>query len=132
MRLDREIRSVLIFFAVLGLLWAVYFIGSGFTTADDAWVSGAEVNEDGTELTLTVGVAGSAGYVRDAKAELDGDTLYLSFYHGFGGVNGHIGVKNPITVPLPAHCAEVYAKGIYQSDGPVRILYRTDNTWRQG
>lgn len=132
MKLDREIRSVLIFFVILGLLWAVYFIGSGFTTAADAWVTGAVVSEDGKTLTLSAGVAGSAGYIRDAKEELDGDTMYLSFYHGFGGINGHIGVKNPITVPIPENCTEIYAKGIYQSDGPVRILHQTENTWRQG
>lgn len=118
-------KAVIIAVLVLFGLWAVYFIGSGFTTAGDAWVSSAVVNEDGTELMLTVGVAGSAGYVRDARAELDGDTLYLSFYHGFGGINGHIGVKDFIVVPLPEHCTAVYAKGIYQADGPVCILRRS-------
>lgn len=124
-------KSVIIAVLVLFGLWAVYFIGSGFTTAGDAWVSSAVVNEDGTELILTVGVAGSAGYVRDARAELDGDTLYLSFYHGFGGINGHIGVKNPITVELPENCTKVYAKGIYGADGPVCIAQKgADGQWQ--
>lgn len=123
-------KAVIIGLLVVFALWAVYFIGIGFTTAGDAWVS-AVVLEDGKILTLSAGVASSAGFIRDTKVELDGDTMYLSFYHGFGGINGRIGVKNPITVELPENCTTVFAKGIYGADGPVCIAQKgADGQWQ--
>lgn len=123
-------KAVIVVLTALFVLWAVYFIGSGFTTAGDAWLS-AIVLEDGKAMTLSAGVAGSAGFIRDAKVELDGDAMYLSFYHGFGGINGDIGLKRPITVELPENCTAVYAKGIYGADGPVCVARKgADGQWQ--
>ena len=49
-------KAVIIGLLVVFALWAVYFIGIGFTTAGDAWVS-AVVLEDGKTPTLSAGVA---------------------------------------------------------------------------
>jgi len=101
-------KAVIITLVVMVLLWAMYFIGSGFRTCSGVWISSAEEAEDGTELTISAGVTGSVGYLRDCRLQQAGEFYYLRFYMAFGGINGKIGAKNTFTVPLPEDCTELY------------------------
>lgn len=101
-------KAVVVALLVGVVLFGGYCIGSGFRTCTGVWIGNAEASEDGTELTISAGVTGSAGYLRDCRVQQAGDLYCLRFYMAFGGINGKIVAKNVFTVPLPEDCTELY------------------------
>lgn len=111
------------------------FFGSGFVRKGDAYLEDYSVSEDGTEITLELGVASSAGYLRKAAVHQQaGGKLYLDCYAAFGGVNGSIGAQTTYRISLDAEtksialyrnadCYEVILEknedGIWQRTGAV-------------
>lgn len=93
-------RMMILAVAVLAAV-GIYFIGSGFLKATSVYISDYSVSEDGTEMTVKLGVASSAGYIRKAAVhQQQGGRLYLDCYSAFGGFNGSIGAREEYTIPL--------------------------------
>ena len=94
-------KKLIIFAAACIALLCIYIIGSGFVKSSSAYISDFTVSEDGTEMTINISVASSAGYVRKVAphGEQNG-RLYLDCYSAFGGSNGSIGAKGEYTVQL--------------------------------
>lgn len=96
------------FWKVLGIMLAVfvaaavfYVIAPGFTKMGNVYIVDYSVSEDGTEMTITVGVATSIGYVRKVSEHpQQGGKLYLDCYSAFGGINGSWGAKNEFTIQI--------------------------------
>ena len=79
------LAAVLVFAALL----ACYLFGTGFMKNGAVYVADFAVSEDGSMITLNVGVGVSAGYVRKlAVHQQAGGKLYLDPYYAFGGFNG--------------------------------------------
>ncbi len=73
----------------------------GFSRLGSVYLSDYAVSEDGREMTVTVGVASSMGYVRklSERRQQDG-TLEIDCYAAFGGLNGDWGAKREHTIRL--------------------------------
>jgi len=103
--------------AIIGILFialmGVHVIGSGFRKMNHVYISDYEVSEDGTQMTIYVGVPTSIGYTRKTSTTYKPDgTLCLDVYAAFGGINGSIGARSEFVIPLKD---ETYVIAIYRS-----------------
>ncbi len=94
-------RIVFITLASIVILAALSVIVPGFTKQGNALITDYSVSEDGTEMTITMGVSSSIGYIRKvAVHQQHGGKLYLDCYSAFGGINGSWGAKNKYVIQL--------------------------------
>ena len=94
-------KTMAILLAVIVLLGCAYVIAPGFTKQSNVYIADYTVSEDGSEMTITVSVATSIGYVRKvSENQQHGGKLYLDFYSAFGGINGSWGAKNQYTIHI--------------------------------
>ena len=111
-------KAVAAVLAVVVLLAAVCVVLPGFMKRGDVYIGDYSLSADGAALTVHVGVASSAGYVRKVSvAQQSGGKLYLDCYGAFGGVNGAWGAKSQYTIPLSADTETVAfyrASGCYE------------------
>ena len=103
--------------AVLIAATAFYLIAPGFSKMGNVYIADYAVSEDGTEMTITVAVSTSIGYVRKVtEHQQQGGKLYLDCYGAFGGINGSWGAKHTHTIRIDA-------------DTGVIALYRSANCY---
>ncbi len=94
-------KGMVITLIVVLCLGAAYFFGFGFSTVSSAYIESYEVSEDGTEITLCMGVSSSMGYIRKLEVvQQESGKLYLKAVSAFGGLNGSVGAKEVFTIPL--------------------------------
>lgn len=80
--------------AAVAILGTTYVVAPGFLKRGDIYITDYAVSEDGTDMKITVEVAGSMEYVRKmTEHQQQGGRLYLDCYAAFGGLNGAIGAK---------------------------------------
>lgn len=87
------------------------------------------VSEDGSQMTLKVGVASSVGYVRTFKERQQDNKKYITFYSTYG-LNSKIGADNEFTINLDQNLEEIY---FYRGEeGYVLLLQKKNeaNTWQ--
>ena len=97
----RKNKILVIVLAVIVALTAVYIIAPGFSKQGNVYITDYSISEDGTEITINVGVSTSIGYVRKvSEYQQHGGKLYLDCYSAFGGINGSLGAKNEYTIQL--------------------------------
>lgn len=95
--------------AVIVLLTASYFIGTGFIERTDVILTDYSVSEDGTQITLNASVSSSMGYIRGFKNNGGGvKSHYLTFYSTFGGLNSKLGAKNEFVLEVNEDDSEIY------------------------
>lgn len=112
-------------------IFLVYFIGTGFMKNGSVYINEYAVSEDGSKITLDIGVATSAGYIRDVTvSQQEGGKLYIDCYAAFGGINGCIGAKSRFTLPIEEGTTII---GIYRDkDCYEEVLYKdTDGSWKR-
>ena len=115
--MTKPIRITIIALAVVIALTAIYLFAPGITKMGNAYVADFSVSEDGSEMTITVGVSTSIGYVRKVSVhQQHGGKLYLDCYSAFGGINGSWGAKNEYTIQL-------------DEDTEMIALYRSTNCY---
>lgn len=117
-------RKIGIAAIVILAVYAVYFFGTGFLKIGAAYIGDYTVSEDGSEITLDIGVAASAGFIRSAKIhQQEGGKLYIDCYAAFGGFNGSIGAKSSFTLPLDEDTESI---GIYRNQNCYAVVLRKD------
>ena len=95
--------------AVIVILTASYFIGTGFIERTDVVLTDYSVSEDGTKITLNASVSSSMGYIRGFKNNGGGvKSHYLTFYSTFGGLNSKLGAKNEFVLEVNEDDSEIY------------------------
>ena len=110
-------RTILIALAVIVVLSAAYLVAPGFAKMGNVYITDFRVSENGSEMTITVGVSTSIGYVRKVSVhQQHGGKLYLDCYSAFGGINGSWGAKNEYTIRL-------------DEDTEMIALYRSPNCY---
>lgn len=115
--MKKPIRITIIALAVVIALTAIYLFAPGITKMGNVYVADFSVSEDGSEMTITVGVSTSIGYVRKVSVhQQHGGKLYLDCYSAFGGINGSWGAKNEYTIQL-------------DEDTEMIALYRSPNCY---
>lgn len=117
-------KKLLIVLLVLLGLYLTYFLGIGFMKTGSVYVADYSVSEDGSEITLDVGVSVSAGYVRkaDSSSRMDG-RMYVDFYRAFGSINGDIGAKSRFVLLLDDDINEIV---IYRNESCYEALLIKD------
>ena len=93
---------------ILILIALAIVVGSGFNLRGDVVLGDYSASEDGSAVTMQVGVAGSMGYVRSVSETHEGDRLYVKFYSAFGGYNGTLGAKDSFELETPQACREIW------------------------
>ena len=63
-------KRIIAVIVILAVLVALFFIGTGFQKRMDVVLVDYSVSEDGTEITLDVGIPTSTGYIRGFKTTL--------------------------------------------------------------
>ena len=74
-------KRIIAVIVILAVLVALFFIGTGFQKRMDVVLVDYSVSEDGTEITLDVGIPTSIGYIRGFKDNGGGvKPHYLTFF----------------------------------------------------
>ena len=80
-------KKIIVVIAIICILLAGFLVGTGFQKRTDVVLFDYSVSEDGTTITLNVGVPTSVGYIRGFKDNGGGvKPHYLTFYSTFGGI----------------------------------------------
>lgn len=118
-------KAVIVIFAMLCVAVA-WIIGSGFTVNTSVYITDDfVVSDDGNEMTFTVGIRSSMGYVRGYKDEGGGvKPHYLKFYSAWGGLNSSVGAKNQYALELSPEDTEIY---IYRGNGGYALALQKDS-----
>ena len=104
----RRSRMLLALCACALLAVAVYLVGSGFQLRTDVFLEDHLVPPGKNEMTIVVGVTGSAGYTRAVKDVAEAPAVMeLQFYSAFGGINGSIGEDHRFVLELDPRCTEI-------------------------
>ena len=99
--MKKPVRIAIIALAVIIALMTMYLVAPGFTKMGNVFIVDFSVSEDGAEMTITVGVSTSIGYVRKVSVhQQHGGKLYLDCYSAFGGINGSWGAKGEYTIQI--------------------------------
>ena len=91
---------------VILTVFVILFLSTGGARTD-AHLIDYELSEDGTTMTLKVGVSSSAGYIRDMKQTSGSMNYYLTFYSTFG-INSKLGAKDTFTLDIDQNVDEIY------------------------
>ena len=83
-------KKIIMLISIIILLIASFLIGTGFRKRTDVVLGDFAVSEDGSKITLHVGVASSMGYIRNfgfgSKTGIDlngeGNGIFPRFRHG--------------------------------------------------
>lgn len=124
-------KKIIIAFLIIITLFLAYFIGSGFGKISSANIYEYSISEDGKEITLNMGVASSAGYIRKvAINQQHGGKMYLDCYAAFGGFNGNIGAKSTYTLPLNEETTVI---AIYRNTNAYEevLVKDSDGVWQR-
>ena len=100
-------KRIIAVIVILAVLVALFFIGTGFQKRMDVVLVDYSVSEDGTEITLDVGIPTSTGYIRGFKDNGGGvKPHYLTFFSTFGGINSPIGAEHSFQWLRPSGIGE--------------------------
>lgn len=109
---------VILLLTVIGIL---FFITGGKRT--DIILNDYTVSEDGSIMTINVGVASSMGYVRTIRVKEDGDNKYITFYQTYG-INSRIGAEDEFQIELNPTCKGIY---FYRGDSGYDLVLQKDD-----
>lgn len=111
-------KKAILIIAIIVVLLTSFWVGTGFMKRTDVALGAYSVSEDGSEITLNVGVMSSMGYIRDFKDNGGGvKPHYLTFYSTFGGLNSSFGAVNSFVLEIGKDDTEIYfnsPKGGYE------------------
>ena len=117
-------KTIWILAAMLVLAALAYLGDTGLMRNDAVFVEDYAVAEDGSAITLEIGVADSAGYIRRlAIHQQGGGKLYLVPYAAFGGINGSIGAESRYTLPLAEDTTSI---ALYRADNAYEVVLQKD------
>lgn len=117
-------KKFIIAATVVLAIFLIYFLGSGFLKNGSVYIGKYSVSENGKEITLDIGVAASAGYIRKAVVhQQEGGKLYIDCYSAFGGINGSIAAKSEFVFPLAEDTTTI---GIYRNENCYEEILHKD------
>lgn len=123
--IKKWIKIVVITQIIVIVLFGIYMLLTGFHRMSDAYIGEYIVAEDGREITIQVGVAGSIGYIRNVAVNKQEDgIMYLDCYAAFGGINGKIGARDEYNFLLEEETDTI---ALYRSGSRYEIILKKDN-----
>ena len=122
--MNRKLSLVL---AGVLLFGAIYLIAPGFRVREDVILTDYLVPPGQNEMTIVVGVSGSAGYTRAVRnVSEDPRVMQLQFYAAYGGLNGSVGEWHRFVLDLLPECEEV---SIYRYGTFEPVLRKEEGEW---
>jgi len=95
--------------ALIVSLLVIFFVWSGFTKNPNVEIINYSLNEDGSQLSFTIGIPNSIGYTRGYKNKGGGvKSHYLNFYNTFGTIFVSLGAKFDYVLELDEDDTEIY------------------------
>lgn len=120
-------KKIIVVIAIICILMAGFLVSTGFQKRTDVVLLDYSVSEDGTSITLNVGVPTSAGYIRRFKDNGGGvKPHYLTFYSTFGGINSSLGAKSSYVLEIAPDDTEIYFNRA--GDGYEIVLAKDEET----
>lgn len=117
-------KKMILIAAFVCVLIIGFSVGTGFQKRTDVVLCDYAVSEDGTAITLHVGVPASMGYIRGYKDNGGGiKPHYLTFYSTFGGFNSSLGAKSSYVLEISPDDTEIYFN---RADGGYEIVLVKD------
>ena len=98
-------RIIIISCIILAILLGLFLLTG--TARTDVYLKDFNIDPNSSTMTLKIGVASSAGYVRDLKIKQGGDNKYITFYSTFG-INSKLGAADTFEISLNNSCTEIY------------------------
>lgn len=100
-------KKIIIIISGLIVLFITIFLLIIGGPRTDVVLGDFKISSDNEIMTLKVGVASSAGYVRKAKRSGGSMDCYLTFYSTFG-INSKIGAKDTFDIKLDDNVQVIY------------------------
>lgn len=120
-------KKIIVVIAIICILLAGFLVGTGFQKRTDVVLFDYSVSEDGTTITLNVGVPTSVGYIRGFKDNGGGvKPHYLTFYSTFGGINSSLGAKSSYVLDISPDDTAIYFNR--EGDGYEIVLAKNEET----
>ena len=102
-------KKIIAVITIICILIGGFLVGTGFQKRTDVVLFDYAVSEDGTAITMNVGVPTSVGYIRGFKDNGGGvKPHYLTFYSTFGGINSSLGAKSTYVLEISPDDTEIY------------------------
>ena len=117
-------KTVLCVLSLVIILIGIWLVGTGFIKQSSAFINSYSVSNDGSVMTIDVGLGSSVGYIRKVNIHnQEGGKLCLDFISAFGGINGSIGAKSRFEIPIDKYCQEI---AIYRSNNQYETVLKKD------
>lgn len=102
-------KKIIFGIALVVVLGAVFFIGTGFQKRSDVVLRDYTVADDGKKITLHIMVTSSMGYTREFKNDGGGrEPHYLTFYNTFGGFNSSFGAIDTVVLEIDLNDTQIF------------------------
>lgn len=99
-------KNIIIVGGLIILFIAIFLLITGGPRTDVV-LGDFRLSRDNSTLTLNVGVASSAGYIRKVKKTSGSMDYYLTFYSTFG-INSKLGAKDTFYIKLDNNVHAIY------------------------
>ena len=120
-------RKLALVLAGVLLLSIIYWIAPGFRVREDVVLTDYLVPPGQSEMTIVVGVSGSAGYTRAVRNVSDDPRrMRLQFYAAYGGLNGSVGERHRFVLDLLPECEDI---SIYRHGTFEPVLRKEKGEW---
>lgn len=98
-------KIILIGIIIIIIVTILFFLSGRART--DVYLKDFTVSEDGTTMTLEIGVANGKDYIRTMKQTSGSTNYYFTFYSTFG-LNSKLGAKETFTIDLDKNADAIY------------------------
>lgn len=123
-------KKIMAIIAMIVVLIVSFLIGTGFTKNPNVVLIDYVVSEDGTEITLNIGIPYPIGYTRGFKNSGGGVKPHmLTFYNTFGGINSSWGATRTFTLEIAPDDTEIYFNRQYKGYELVLVKDETTGKW---
>lgn len=111
---------------ILCAVCCIVFVAAGFVKRTDVIIDDFDVLGD--EMMLDVHVSSSMGYIRSVKCTKDGNTLKLTFYSAFGGLNSSFMAKDSFKVKIDGNIDRI---DVFRGSGYEVEMIKKDGQWQK-
>ena len=124
---NRIKKIVLLCVASIIIMLGLFMLMTGGKRGD-VYLAEYSVSEDGSTLTMNVGVSSSMGFVRTMKVKKGEDgNRYITFYSTFG-LNSRLGAKGEFAIEIDPSCDKIYFNKGY---GEYRLVLQKDKDTKE-
>lgn len=121
--MKKKKNIILMLIIVLVIIISALFLLTG-KARSDVYLKDFQLSNNGTKMTLNVGVYSSSGYVRKMKRTSGSMDYYFTFYSTFG-LNSSIGSKNKFIIDIDNNVSSIY---FYAGDNGYRKVLEKSNS----